>query len=220
MLSRFLLLALVIINLLLFGWFMAKPQPVESPQNADQGNSRTDTRQTGDSNIPELKLLSEVAGESATNAICATIGPLENTNMVRRLRDRLGAYTSRIRERQTEARVERGYWVYLPIAESRDAALEYTNQLASMGISDYFVVTTGEMQNAVSVGLFNDIQRAEKRQQQLQALGFDTNLGARREFETHYWLDYQLLDDVQSPWRSISASLPDIRKFTTQCWDE
>jgi len=220
MLSRLILLALVIINLLLFGWFMAKPQQQEHSENTAPSSPPTDSYQAGNSNIPELKLLSEAVAESPLIDNCATIGPLENINMVRRLRDRLGAYTSRIRERQTEARVERGYWVYLPVAESRDAALEYTNQLASMGISDYFVVTTGEMQNAVSVGLFNDIQRAEQRQRQLQALGFNTSLGARREYETHYWLDYQLLDDVESPWRSISASLPEIRKFTIQCWDD
>ncbi len=219
MLSRYLLLALVLINLLLLGWFMAKPQSPNPLPEPAQNNSSADLR-ASDASIPQLKLLSEVAAGDQLIDSCATIGPLDNTNMVRRLRERLGAYTSRIRERQTEARVERGYWVYLPVAESRDAALEFTNQLASMGISDYFVVTTGEMQNAVSVGLFNDIQRAQARQQQLQALGFNISLGARREYETHYWLDYQLLDDVESPWRSISASMPEIRKYSIQCWDE
>lgn len=219
MLSRFLLIVLVLINFLLIGWFMANPpaaEIVEPAQTAAQQN----TTPVIDSNVIELQLLEEMdPGEGFGNR-CATFGPLESTTIVRRLRDRLSAYTSRIRERQTEARVERGFWVYLPIAESRDAAIEYASQLASMGINDYFVVTSGEMQNAVSLGLFNDLPNAEKRQKQLQALGFNPHLGARREYETHYWLDYQLLDDVESPWKSISRSTQGANRFRIQCWEE
>ncbi len=218
MLSRFLLIFLVLINFLLLGWFMANPtvtEVAESPLSGHTGSSAVEA-----DNISEIKLLSEVETDDYSANLCASIGPLENTNIVRRLRDRLSAYTSLIRERQTEARVERGFWVYLPVAESREAAIEYASQLGSMGINDYFVVTSGEKQNAVSLGLFNDLPNAERRQKQLQALGFNPHLGARREYETHYWLDYQLLDDVESPWKNISRTVPDVSRYSIQCWED
>jgi len=219
MLSRFLLILLVLINILLVGWFMAKPPAADSIE-APQGSTQNETRLVVDPDVIELQLLSETNPNTDFGSICATIGPLGSAVMVRRLRDRLSAYASRIRERQTEARVERGFWVYLSISDSRDAAIEFANQLGSMGINDYFVVTSGEMENAVSLGLYNDLPNAEARQQQLQTLGFNPQLGARREYETRYWLDYQLLDDVESPWKSVSHSAPDARRFQIQCWED
>ncbi len=219
MLSRFLLIVLVLINFLLIGWFMSNP-PVAEIKDPALSTTNQDTASVIDGNVIELQLLNELDLRENFGNHCATIGPLKSATTVRRLRDRLTAYTSRIRERQTEARVERGYWVYLPVAESRDAAIEYASQLASMGINDYFVVTSGEMQNAVSLGLFNNLPNAEKRQQQLQALGFNPRLGARREYESRYWLDYQLLDDVESPWKNISRSAQGARHFNILCWEE
>ncbi|MCF6264147.1 MAG: hypothetical protein L3J24_11250 [Xanthomonadales bacterium] len=219
MLIRFLLILLIIINILVVGWFMVQP-PVAENIDTPLVNTQPENLLSSGQDVIELQLLSETGPNTEYGSICATIGPLESAAMVRRLRDRLSAYASRIRERQTEARVERGFWVYLPIADSRNAAIEYTNQLGSMGINDYFVVTSGEMQNAVSLGLYNDLPNAELRQKQLQALGFNPQLGARREYETRYWLDYQLLDDVESPWKSISHSTADARRFQIRCWQE
>ncbi|MCF6225911.1 MAG: SPOR domain-containing protein [Xanthomonadales bacterium] len=219
MLSRFLLIILIVINILVVAWFMAQPPATENI-DTPQANTQPENLLTDGQSVIDLQLLSETDPNTEFGSICATIGPLESAAMVRRLRDRLSAYASRIRERQTEARVERGFWVYLPIADSRNAAIEYTNQLGSMGINDYFVVTSGEMQNAVSLGLYNNLPNAEMRQKQLQALGFNPQLGARREYETRYWLDYQLLDDVESPWKSISHSTADARRFQIQCWQE
>lgn len=219
MLSRFLLIILVLINFLLIGWFMSNSPVVENNEPALSATNQG-TVSIIDGDIIELQLLTELDPTESFGNRCATIGPLESTTAVRRLRNRLTAYISRIRERRTEARVERGYWVYLPIAESRDAAIEYASQLASMGINDYFVVASGEMQNAVSLGLFNDLPNAEKRQKQLQALGFNPRLGARREYETRYWLDYQLLDDIESPWKNISRSARGAHRFSIQCWEE
>jgi len=219
MLRKSLIIALIIINLVLIGWFMANPEKPVVTQAAEISGTASGQPRNNEQ-VPQLKLLREVSQLDMALNRCATIGPLSSPTMVRRLRERLTAYTSRIRERQTEARVERGFWVYLPVAESREAAIEFANQLGSMGINDYFVVTSGEMQNAVSLGLFNDLPNAEKRQQQLQALGFNPHLGARREYETHYWLDYQLLDDVQSPWKSLARSADGARRFQIQCWED
>ena len=48
-----------------------------------------------------------------------------------------------------------GHWVLLPPFSSRGAARDAIDELKAKGIKDYFLVATGEMKNAVSLGVFS-----------------------------------------------------------------
>jgi hypothetical protein len=92
----------------------------------------------------------------------------------------LRPFVSELRLRQTSADHDRGWWVYLP-ASNRSEALQLTRQLAEAEVEDYYVVAGGDMENSVSVGLYQSIDNARNRQARIRSLGFDAQMEVRRE---------------------------------------
>lgn len=91
---------------------------------------------------------------------------------------------------KTEQR-NRGYWVYLPSYPSREAAIAAAERLASNGFTDYFVVSGGDHNNSISLGLFTLKQGSERRIQRLSQMGFAPKVEARNEETVVYWVDYR-----------------------------
>ncbi|HWT15559.1 MAG TPA: SPOR domain-containing protein [Patescibacteria group bacterium] len=95
----------------------------------------------------------------------------------------------------------RGYRVYLPASGSREAALAAARQLATRGVRDYYVVTAGDQENTISLGLFRDGDNAARRRDEVKALGLDVQLSERTEDTPEYWLDYAVSPAQQFDWR-------------------
>lgn len=63
-------------------------------------------------------------------------------------------------------------WVYMPPLESTEIAKQKAQQLAEMGVTDYFVVNNGgRWQNAISLGIFSTREAGERHLAELKALG-------------------------------------------------
>lgn len=63
-------------------------------------------------------------------------------------------------------------WVYIPPLESLDAARKKAQQIAELGVEDYFVVNNGsKWQFAISLGVFSTREAGERRLAELKNLG-------------------------------------------------
>lgn len=102
----------------------------------------------------------------------------------------------------------RNYWVYLPPAANRPAALEMSRRLGEKGLSDYFVTTTGANPNAISLGVFSTRANAERRQQQVQSAGFEARIAERAEETRIHDLDLHWRSEAPLDW---AGALPDFR---------
>lgn len=72
---------------------------------------------------------------------------------------------------QAQARVMRtNYRVFLPPYPNRAKATEAAAILAARGVSDYFIVRSGDNENALSLGVFSTQERAERRSRQIMGL--------------------------------------------------
>ena len=102
--------------------------------------------------------------------------------------------------------------------EANAAELAAARQLSSKGVRDYYVVTAGDQQNTISLGLFHDQTNAEKRRNEIAQLGFHPEMVARTEELPVYWVDFA--QDSHNPvnWRSRVTSQPDLRQQTVQCF--
>jgi len=70
-----------------------------------------------------------------------------------------------------ETRVKRtNYWVMLPSYQQRNKADEAAAMLAAKGVKDFFIVRSGDYENAVSLGVFSTQERAERRYKEILAL--------------------------------------------------
>ena len=122
-------------------------------------------------------------------AACLSIGPFGTPAELRGAMSALTPLVARIQFREVTAQALRGYRVYLPAAGNREEALAAARQLAARGVRDYYVVTAGEEENTVSLGLFRDLGNAEKRREELAALGFQPVLEPRTGGGSEWWID-------------------------------
>ena len=179
-----------------------------------------------DPGVAELRLLSEMpepdmkasstaaasvqapaVSQSELSYSCVALGPFATPQDLRNARQTLAAQATRMRSRQEQASQASGWWVYLPAAGSRAQALEQARQLGARHISDYFVVSSGDQPNTISLGLFKDPGNARKRRDEVAAAGFPARMSERSESVPEYWLDLVVADRSRFDWRShIAAS--------------
>lgn len=185
-----------------------------------------------DGGVPELVLLSERDGGVANGAElasapesradlandrCRTLGPFPTQADTHAAMNALTPSTKRIRVRETRTTQTRGYWVYLPAMPSREQALAAARSLSQKGVRDYYVVTAGEQQNTISLGLFRDQGNAERRRGEIAALGFSPKTNVRTEELPSYWLDYALAGDAPLDWRRLLPAPRELREEPLTC---
>ena len=144
---------------------------------------------------------------------CTTLGPFPTQSDLRRAMTVLTPLTERLQFRESRTLRSRGWWVYLPAFASREAALAAARQLSSKGVRDYYVVTAGDQENTISLGLFRDGENAVRRRDEIKAFGLDVQLNERTEDTPEYWLDYAVLSGQRFDWRD---RVPDRLELTAR----
>lgn len=225
MLSRALIALLLTMNLVLALWLWLRP-PVAMPE--EPAAPDTDA-------VPDLVLLSEEEGPSLAwlesesaepdgppqptpgpeSLVCLELGPFLTQADLRQVMTTLTPHAERVQYRQTRAMANRGYWVHLPAQGSRDAALAAARELSVKGLRDYYVVTAGERENTISLGLFRERSNAQKRLAEVRALGFDARLQPREDEVPHYWIDLMVGSDFD--WASRIAGYAEVNATQVTC---
>ncbi|WP_376695733.1 SPOR domain-containing protein [Wenzhouxiangella sp. EGI_FJ10305] len=207
---RWIAVALIVVNAVIFviGRLGAAPPPERDGELPEL-----------DPNLPRAELVDAMGGdEDGSGPTCYTLGPLPTLLAQQRASDRLAPFTSRLQTRQTEADRDRGWWVHLPAAD-RSEALGLTRALAERGVEDYYVVAGGSLENAVSVGLYENIENARDRQRRIRAMGFNAQLEVRREKVPRFWVDYRVEPGESPPWRFIVRASPNAQRVRVPCTD-
>ena len=222
MFVRALFLLLLAANLGAASWLAFAPRTQASPPPSS------------DPGVPRLMLLSErdhgedASAELATapesradqrNDECHSIGTFPTQADVRAAINALTPLTRRIQFREAHTTQARGYWVYLPALQTREQALAAARSLSAKGVRDYYVVTAGDQQNTISLGLFRDQGNAERRRADIAALGFAPQSIARTEELPVYWLDYAIDRAHPLDWRGkLGAGAAGLREQPIQCF--
>jgi len=222
MLVRVLFLLLLAMNIGGGCWLYFAPQhAAATPAAVDPGVPRlvllSERERPGEANASELASAPESAAD-LRNDTCVSIGPFPTQADMRAAINVLTPAVARIQYREAHATETRGYWVFLPALASREQALTAARQLSSKGVRDYYVVTAGDQQNTISLGLFHDLANAEKRRNEIAALGFKPDMVARTEELPVYWIDFA--QDSHSPvnWRGRVPNQPDLRQQAVTCF--
>lgn len=221
MLSRLVFFLLLLANVGYFGW--------ESYQ-AQSTRPAGPTTQPIASDAPTLTLLSEreeqlLASSAGTDislapgeSACFSLGPFVTQADLRRAFNVIAPFVERSRQRQTVETRDRGYWVYLPAMPTREEALAVARELAVIGLRDYYVVTSGDEENTLSLGLFREEHNARRRQSALRSLGFEAEMARRSEESINYWLDYAEAADQSPPWERVVASNNGVNRQPVHCF--
>lgn len=220
MFSRVLFLLLLALNIGGACWIAFAPPPVEpAPAPTDPG-------------VPLLVLLSERDGAAqaggktlasanrprADNETCVSIGPFRTQSDMRATLSALTPHVLSIQFRDEQSTQSRGYWVYLPALDSREAALGVARQLSAKGVRDYYVVTAGDQLNTISLGLFRERANAERRTAEITAMGFRPSMNERTEELPVYWIDYVTVAEAPVDWRRYASNPSELEQKSIACF--
>jgi hypothetical protein len=137
---------------------------------------------------------------SATNTApaskCVSVGPFTELTQAARAAALLRDRGFEPRQRAEPGEMWEGFWVYVDLATAADES-KLIKALERAGITDAQPMPGGERR--VSVGLFSERERADRRAQAVKRLGYSPDIAERRQAGTVYWVDL----DVGSPERSI-----------------
>lgn len=209
MFLRLLFVLLIALNIAVGAWLLLGQDDVHGRSIADPG-------------VPVLHLLSEqppapasagstpavppapvpaAAGTGIPQTRCLAIGPFATPQDLRNARAALTGPGVRMRSRQEHTTEARGWWVYLPAPGTRAQALALARRLDTAHVGDYFVMSSGDQSNAISLGLFKDPANARKRRDEVTAAGFGAQIQERTEQVPEYWLDLVVADGENFGWR-------------------
>jgi SPOR domain len=212
----FVLIGLNIVYLAWAGW-IDRPAPAPAPTAA-----RTDP-------LPQLVLTTEGASRATPSAAsvaappsaasaasvltqpvstttaastadrCVSVGPFNDLAQAARGAALLRERGFDPKQRAEQGEMWEGYWVSVGGLASPAEETKLMKALERAGIRDARVMPDEPGGRRVSVGLFSERERAEKRAQAVKKLGFAANISERTQPGTVYWVDM----DVGANERSV-----------------
>ena len=134
----------------------------------------------------------QVAAADPQPVRCISVGPFSKRPRANLASDALRGLGGEVSERTQRGRIWVGHWVHLPPAASRQAAVDVVEKLRGDGVSDIYIETSQPLRNAISLGLFSDVTRAETRAGKIRALGVRPQIRDRFREGDQIFLDARL----------------------------
>lgn len=200
----YLLLAVNLVYLAWAGWVHA-PEPVEPVKQAEttlaqlsmasEGIPRSDEAPTVASastsgTVPVAAGLAEPMS-STPSSRCVSVGPFTDLAPAARAAALLRDRGLNPQQRAAQGEMWEGYWVSIA-AQSAGAEAKVMKALERAGINDARAMPEEPDGRRVSVGLFSERDRAEKRAQAVKKLGYTAEITERRQPGTVYWVDLEI----------------------------
>lgn len=205
MFARALVVLLLMLNLGVALWWLARPAPVgDAVAPASEGAVRlqllaeaparataaaTSGRQAAGSEVAGGARLAAAGAVASTKLRCFSLGPFPDAAIASSARTRL-ALPEVVRARARETTTGGRAWnVSLPPLADRAAAEAMATRLREAGFQDLFVVPAGESANSLALGRYGTESAARQRAAALQAAGFAAQAQPIGDAATRHWID-------------------------------
>jgi hypothetical protein len=193
---RHIVYLLVLVNLGFLGWNIFQSQSIRMverdlppiPATAVPLVTLQEKEQAAAEEVSVIKAVTENEPPGAgVSLVCQTLGPFLARQTMQEMEEKLVAMELEPQQRETARQRPIGYWVHLPEME-REEARRQTQILDDQNDKEYFI----GKDNVLSLGAFQDINRAKKRLKRVRKLGLDAQMETRYRTVAEYWLDFQL----------------------------
>lgn len=123
---------------------------------------------------------------------CVTIGPFRNRDDADAAQTRYAGEGMRTNLRSGTGQYFVGHWVQIRNVPSREESNRMLAALKAGGLVDAYPVETDDEGMKISLGLFGNLDSAEKIELQAQSLGFDADISPRMSEGEVAWVDISL----------------------------
>lgn len=134
---------------------------------------------------------------------CTSVGPFANLSEASQAQAALRAVGFEPRQRLEQGELWVGYWVSVQNLATRDDAEAALQKINDNGITDVYLMPGTDPANVLSLGVFSDFQRAQRRVEEIRALGLTPQIDDRKRAGSVYWLDA----DLKAPGQAIDTSI-------------
>ena len=185
---RNILLALLLANILYFMWGKFVESPEENGVALVDEDELGPSLEIGEPVLPEGNDVADAADAAlgkeselaaAVGRSCLTVGPFRAATDADGALAELESDGLRASLRTTEAPVFVGHWVQVRNVPNRGSGNEMLEQLKEGGLGDAYMVETEDEGLKISLGLFGEVERAERVELQAKSLGFDVAVTQR-----------------------------------------
>ena len=168
----------------------------EVDHQAQDGESAAPTPELHDIAPPNVEPLNAGSGETQAAAgdalTCTSVGPFADLRQASQAQGALRSAGYEPRQRVEQGELWVGYWVSVPDLATRAAAEAAIAKLNDNGVTDVYLMPESDPAHVVSLGVFSDFQRAQRRVEQVRTLGFEPRISDRKRAGSVYWLDVEL----------------------------
>lgn len=152
----------------------------------------------------EKKIIDELVNshpEAVTNYVkkteqekllCVSFGPFAESNQASELSNWLKGNEIQTRQRTEGDTKDQYFWIYLSPSDSKDEAMAAIEDLKGKGIKDYKLINKGNLQNAISLGLFSSQAAVNRRLNELKNIGYQPIMVPYHKAESIIWVDAKL----------------------------
>ncbi len=158
------------------------------------------------------------AQDSATEE-CTSVGPFQDLPTVVQASAVLEGAGFNSRQRLEQGELWVGNWVSIAGFATHEQAQNAIDKLKVKGVSDAYILPGTDPPNVISLGVFKEHDRAQRRMNEAKSLGFDATIADRTRAGSVYWIDVDLKDGNKILDTSILASQPGkiVRLETRPC---
>lgn len=215
---RWIAYLLVAVNLLTFAWLS------QHQESRSAGRETPDHAATTDG-VNTIRLLSELEPVTKVAARtqfplqaagrCHAIGPFKDRGAVDDALARMKDLGMEGTARLDKVNVKTGYWVHFKSMPTREVE-NIIQVLKDNDIKDYH----RNDRNELSLGIYNRLQGAERRQMSIAALGYSPLVGPLFRNQNRYWIDVTEEKNNMLPneaWDSYMTRYPGSQRQSMKC---
>lgn len=134
---------------------------------------------------------------------CTSVGPFADLGQASQAQATLRSRGYEPRQRVVQGELWTGYWVSVRDSPTREAAEAALRRLTDNGITDVYLMPGSDPANVLSLGVFSDYQRAQRRADEVRSLGLTPQIADRKRSGSVFWIDV----DLKEPGQSIDTSI-------------
>ncbi len=229
---RLVALLLLLANVAFLAWqlLLSEPEERAAPQPAMVGAPmllwsewrERQQQQAGRAAQPaaEQRTPPPILGPHEVAKACFTVGPFSIISDVSLAASLFDGKEITTQQRAAAARRRAGYWVYIPPQGSLQGAREVLRYLQSKGIEDALIIAGGSKENSISVGVFSNPDKAERRQKSISNLGYVVEVEPLYRTQPQYWLDLEMWKGTSIPadiWSNMASKFPSVSAEKRRC---
>ena len=140
------------------------------------------------SNLPDFSK-NNIQKLEVEKVLCVSFGPFAEAQQADELSNWLKEREIQTNQRSEGGKQDQYFWIYLSASESEDEAMAAIEDLKGKGVQDYKLINKGNLQNAISLGLFSTQSAVNKRINELKNMGYQPIVVPYHQNQSIIWVN-------------------------------